>query len=174
MLRDPLLQDRYTRNLDDLIALADKEIHRTHWDHAYRELAWMYHHRFIVRNTYVARGDLVDAFREFQTSGGWKSSPRPPPRPLLLLANHPPAVHGKFSSRDHYRTCFDDDRGHLVTGGATSEGVEASLQEANLRWFILTRTGCFTRPRPRYGVFAPVFTPNGIAAFDAISIVALV
>src|SRR6185436_4470870 len=32
MLMDPLLQDRYARHLDGLIELAEKEIHRTHWD----------------------------------------------------------------------------------------------------------------------------------------------
>jgi 1,4-alpha-glucan branching enzyme len=40
------------------------------------------------------------------------------------------------------------------------------LQEANIRWFITDTHGVLhAHPRPRYGVFAPVFTPNGIAAF---------
>src|ERR1700734_1983656 len=42
MLADPLLQQRYERHLNNLIGLAEKEIHRTHWDNAFRELAWMY------------------------------------------------------------------------------------------------------------------------------------
>ncbi len=46
------------------------------------------------------------------------------------------------------------------------EGVETFLQEANIRWFILDTHGVLhARPRPRYGTFAPIFTPNGIAAF---------
>ena len=71
MLRDSLLQDRYTRHLEEMLALAEKEIHRTHWDHVHRELAWMYHHRFSsVRDTWLACGrDLVGAFREFQDLG---------------------------------------------------------------------------------------------------------
>ena len=32
MLLDPLLQRRYERHLNSLIDLAEKEIHRTHWD----------------------------------------------------------------------------------------------------------------------------------------------
>src|SRR2546426_2069920 len=31
MLLDPLLEDRYLRHLNELIGLAEKEIHRTHW-----------------------------------------------------------------------------------------------------------------------------------------------
>src|SRR5712692_5358274 len=55
MLLDPLLQDRYSRHLDGLIELSQKEIHRTHWDKAYHPLASMYHHRFVaLRETYHA------------------------------------------------------------------------------------------------------------------------
>src|SRR5215467_12955997 len=39
MLLDPLLRERYTRHLNELIELAEKEIHRTHWDRAFHELA---------------------------------------------------------------------------------------------------------------------------------------
>jgi 1,4-alpha-glucan branching enzyme len=46
------------------------------------------------------------------------------------------------------------------------EGVETVLQEAGIRWFATDTHGLLhARPRPRYGVFAPVFTPNGVAAF---------
>src|SRR6267154_5995330 len=64
MLLDPLLQDRYLRHLEALIELAEKEIHRTHWDKAFHPLAWMYHHRFNnTRNTWLAYGrNVVGAF----------------------------------------------------------------------------------------------------------------
>jgi 1,4-alpha-glucan branching enzyme len=40
------------------------------------------------------------------------------------------------------------------------------LQEANLRWFVTDTHGILhAKPRPRYGTFAPIFTPNGVAAF---------
>ena len=40
------------------------------------------------------------------------------------------------------------------------------MQEANIRWFILDTHGILhAKPRPRYGTFAPIFTPNGVAAF---------
>ena len=46
------------------------------------------------------------------------------------------------------------------------DSPEEVLQEANLRWFVTDTHGILhARPRPRYGVFAPIFTPNGIAAF---------
>ena len=61
MLLDPLLRARYERHLNGLIDLAEKEIHRTHWDRAFRELAWMYHHKFsLARETWrYYEGNLV-------------------------------------------------------------------------------------------------------------------
>ena len=57
--------------LNNLIELADKETHRTHWEPPFQELAWMYHKRFIAaRETYLAcNRDLVGAFRRLQDLG---------------------------------------------------------------------------------------------------------
>jgi 1,4-alpha-glucan branching enzyme len=171
MLRDPLLQDRYQQHLKGLIELAEKEIHRTHWDRAYHELAWMYHHRFTAtRDTYFACGrDLVAAFKKFQDLGKLEIITTAATHALLpLLAGHPPSIRAQILiARDHYRTCFGrDPRGIWLPECAYSEGIEVVLQEADLRWFITDTHGILNaRPRPRYGVFAPIYTPNGIAAF---------
>src|SRR5437762_655584 len=71
MLLDPLLQERYLRQLNGLIELAEKETHRTRWETAYRPLAEMYRQRFSrIRDTYLAYGrNLVGAFRKFQENG---------------------------------------------------------------------------------------------------------
>ena len=71
MLLDPLLRGRYAKNLDGLIDLAEKEIHRTHWDRAFRNLAWMYHHKFCqARETWRHYdGNLISAFRQHQDEG---------------------------------------------------------------------------------------------------------
>src|SRR5712692_7863351 len=45
MLADPLLQGRYVRHIDNLIALAAKEVERTRWQPEFHPLAHMYHHR---------------------------------------------------------------------------------------------------------------------------------
>jgi len=171
MLLDPLLQRRYERHLNGLIDLAEKEIHRTHWDRAYRELAWMYHHRFTtIRDSWDShRGDLVAAFRKFQDEGRIEIITTAATHGLLpLLANHPPSVRAQIlTARDHYRSCFGrDPRGIWLPECAYVAGVETFLQEANIRWFILDTHGVLhARPRPRFGTFAPIYTPNGIAAF---------
>jgi 1,4-alpha-glucan branching enzyme len=171
MLLDPLLQDRYERHLTGLIELAEKETHRTQWQPDYRPLAEMYLRRFLgTRDTYFSCGrNLVGAFRKFQDLGALEIITCAATHALLpLLANHPPSVRAQIlTARDHYRTCFGrDPRGIWLPECAYASGVEKVLQEANIRWFITDTHGVlYAHPRPRYGVFAPIFTPNGIAAF---------
>jgi 1,4-alpha-glucan branching enzyme len=171
MLLDPLLQDRYLRHLETLIELAEKEVHRTHWDQALQPLARMYHQRFLgVRETLLAYGrNLVGAFRKFQEQGKLEIITTAATHALLpLMADHPSSIRAQIlTARDHYRACFGcEPRGIWLPECAYVDGVENILQEANIRWFIIDTHGILhARPRPRYGVFAPIFTPNCIAVF---------
>jgi len=171
MLLDPLLQDRYVRHLQGLLELVEKELVRTHWDQAFQPLALMYRQRFnALRESYFAYGrNVVGAFRKFQEQGKLEIITSAATHALLpLLANHPPSIRAQILvARDHYRRCFGcDPRGIWLPECAYVDGVETVLQEANIRWFTIDTHGLLhARPRPRYGVFAPLFTPNGIAAF---------
>lgn len=171
MLLDPLLQDRYVRHLNELIELSEKELHRTHWDKPLNQLAQLYHNRFLgIRDTYFGyKKNLVAAFAGFQEAGRLEIITSAATHALLpLLANHPPSLRAQILvARDHYRSCFGrDPRGIWLPECAYVDGVENVLQEANIRWFITDTHGLLhANPRPRYGVFAPIFTPNGIAAF---------
>ncbi|HWD92712.1 MAG TPA: 1,4-alpha-glucan branching protein domain-containing protein [Verrucomicrobiae bacterium] len=171
MLLDPLLQGRYVRHLDTLIDLAEKELHRTHWDQPLNQLAQLYFRRLgEIRGTYfVHKKNLVAAFASFQEAGRLEIITSAATHALLpLLANHPPSLRAQvLVARDHYRSCFGrDPRGIWLPECAYVDGVETVLQEANIRWFITDTHGLLhANPRPRYGVFAPIFTPNGIAAF---------
>jgi hypothetical protein len=166
MLLDPMLQDRYTAHLDGLIQLAESEIHRTHWDAPYRELAWMYHRRFTsMRETYFDYGrNLVGAFRRFQDDGLLEIATCAATHALLpLLADDPPSLRAQiFVARDYHRACFGrDPRGIWLPECAFVEGIEKVLQEANIRWFVTETHGILhARPRPRYGVFAPSSRPT--------------
>lgn len=171
MLLDPLLQDRYERHLKGLIELAEKEVYRTQWEPEVRTLAEFYHRRFLgIRESWQAWDrNLVRAFRSLQERGLLEIITCAATHALLpLLASHPPSVRAQIlTARDHYRACFGcNPRGIWLPECAYADGIEAVLQEADIRWFITDTHGVLhARPRPRYGVFAPIFTPNGIAAF---------
>ena len=171
MLRDRLLQERTVRHLDGLIELAEREIHRTHWDRAFQPLAEMYHRRFAsLRQTYFSYGrDLVGAFRKLQEAGRLEIITTAATHAVLpLLADHPPSLRAQILvARDHYKGCFGiNPRGIWLPECAYTEAVDAALREAGIQWFIVETHGLlYARPRPRYSVFAPVITPSGLAAF---------
>src|SRR5947209_5471350 len=72
MLSDPLLQYRYVRHLDNLIALANKEVERTRWQPEFHGLALMYQSRFQrAREVFVNQygNNLLRGFRRFFEAG---------------------------------------------------------------------------------------------------------
>jgi len=171
MLRDPLLQDRCERHLNSLVTLAEKEINRTQWEKHFHSLAWMYHNRFtIARDAYLSiNRDLVAEFRKLQDDGQIDIITTAATHALLpMLAGHLPAVHGQIlTARDDYRDCFGRDPvGIWLPECAYVPGLETPIKKANLRWFVVDTHGLLhARPQARYGVFAPVFTNEGVAAF---------
>src|SRR2546422_606865 len=108
--------------------------------------------------------------RFLQPQPGRRVPKIPGPRPDRnhQLRGHPRvAAAARQSSTLRARRGFGRDaRGIWLPECAYAAGIGAVLQEANIRWFIMDTHGILhARPRPRYGVFAPVFTPEGIAAF---------
>jgi 1,4-alpha-glucan branching enzyme len=171
MLQDPLLQDRFARHLNELIELTEKELHRTHWEPQFQGLARLYNERLrALRDFYIGSGcDLVARFRTLQDAGGLEIITCAATHALLpLLVNYRQSLRAQILvARDHYRQCFGrDPRGIWLPECAYVEGIEQVLREAGLRWFILDTHGIIrARPRPRYAMFAPILTPEGVAAF---------
>ncbi|HSU57220.1 MAG TPA: DUF1957 domain-containing protein, partial [Candidatus Dormibacteraeota bacterium] len=171
MLLDPLLQKRYLRRLEEMLELAELEIHRTHWEKPFNELAIFYHKRFTTAHAYYTKhgSDLLGVFRRLQEAGRIEILTCAATHALLpLLASHPPSLRAQlFVARDHYRGCFGrDPKGIWLPECAYAEGVDQVLREAGLHWFITDTHGILhAKPRPRYAMFAPILTPNGVAAF---------
>jgi 1,4-alpha-glucan branching enzyme len=171
MFDDPLLRERYMRYLDGLIDLAEKETHRTLWDPTLNPLAHMYYERFkTLRDCYRSLdGDLIGAFRALQQLGKIEIITCAATHAVLpLLKNHPPSIRAQImAARDHYHRCFGcDPRGIWLPECAYSEEIEPALVEAKISWFIVETHGVlYADPRPRYGTYAPILTPNGLAVF---------
>jgi 1,4-alpha-glucan branching enzyme len=172
MLRDPMLQERYVRHIGRLIELAGKEIERTKWDPQLNPLAWNYHQQFQeARRAFCEthRRDLVTAFGRHQQTGRLEIITCAATHAFLpLMQDQPGAVRAQIlTARDHYRECFGcAPRGIWLPECAYFPGIETYLQEAEIRWFVLDTHGLlFANPRPLYNIYAPVYTPAGVAAF---------
>jgi len=171
MLRDPLLQARYLGHLERLIDLATLEVHRTACEPPFLELARFYLDRFrTTRECFLDHGrDLVAAFRALQDQGRIEIITTAATHAFLpLLAAHPPSIRGQIlTARDSYRECFGrSPRGIWLPECAYDPVLDGFLQEAGLRWFATDSHGILhATPQPRYSLYAPILTPNGLAVF---------
>jgi 1,4-alpha-glucan branching enzyme len=172
MLSDEMLQTRYTRHLENLLELADKEVHRTQNEAVeFHDVAKMY-----AKSMRASLGlwndrykrDLVAAFRELQEEGVIEI--------ITCGATHGflPLISTEESRRAqvnvavvNYKKHFGrQPRGIWLPECAYEPGVELLLKDAGIEYFISdTHAILYGDPRPRYGVHAPVFCPNGVAVF---------
>src|SRR5256714_10163453 len=171
MLRDELLQQRYLRHLDRLIALAQQELERNRHHRQLCQLAQFYGAFFRDARDFFHElsGDLVRAFRELQDAGFLEIIASAATHAFLpLLHGFPEAIRAQmFIGCDNYREMFGrEPAGFWLPECAYGPGLDSLLQEANIRWFVLDAHGLmFGRPRPRYALFAPYHTPAGPTAF---------
>ncbi|HEX3817954.1 MAG TPA: 1,4-alpha-glucan branching protein domain-containing protein [Chthoniobacterales bacterium] len=172
MLRDELLQQRYLRHLERLIGLAAQETGRNRHHPQLHSLAQFYRDFFAETRTFfqetLAR-DVVRAFRELQETGSLEIIASAATHGFLpLLKDFPEAQRAQIRiGCDSYREMFGrEPSGFWLPECGYSDGLDALLAEANIRWFVLDTHGLmFARPRPRFAIFAPCYTPAGPAFF---------
>ena len=172
MLADPLLQERYVRHIDHLIELSGKEIERTKHNQEVHPVAWMYHNWFRrARDIFVNQygNNLIAAFRRFQDLG----------KIDVITCG---STHGYFPNMEDNRVsvrgqvrnaCVLHENlfGRKPTGIWLPEcgyfpGDDKILKENGIRYFFTdTHAILHGSPRPKYGVFAPICCPSGVAAF---------
>lgn len=173
MLRDSLLQERYTRHLERTLALAGEELRRTEQDAALHEVVQLYHDRLSrAQLSWEQRWkrDLVTAFARLQERGVIEIITCAATHGFLpLVEPFPEGVRAQIRiARQHYREIFGrDPRGIWLPECAYFEGLESVLAQEDIRWFVLDSHGLmFGNPRPRYAIYAPIYTPAGPAAFS--------
>lgn len=172
MLADELLQKRYTRHLENLFELANKELGRTQKeDPGFYEAARMYVENLgasldLWNNRY--NRDLIKAFRELQEEGVIEVITCGATHGFLPLISTPEARRAQVQiAVANYRKHFGrGPRGIWLPECAYEPGIEDLLKEAGIEYFIGdTHAILYGDPRPRYGVHAPVVCPNGVAVF---------
>ena len=173
MFCDPLLQERYLKHINRLIELAHKEIERNAWQQEFHRLAVMYLNEFYSAREVFERyqRNLSLAFKRFQDLDRLE---------IITCA----ATHGYFPLMDihresvraqvkvavsHYESIFARrPKGIWLPECGYVPGHDEILKEAGLRYFFSDAHGVLHgTPRPKYGVFAPVYCKGtGVACFS--------
>ena len=171
MLTDPLLQQRYVRHIRKLIELSEKEIERTKDQPEFSPLANMY--RDLFRNALSLFEEkygrnLVTAFRKFQDLGKLEIITCGATHGFLPLMQNQKAVRAQIqvAVEQHKKHLGREPRGIWLPECGFYPGLDEILKQAGIKYFFTDSHGLFhATPRPKYGVYAPVYCPSGIAAF---------
>jgi 1,4-alpha-glucan branching enzyme len=172
MLADKLLQDRYTRHLENLLELAKKEEHRTRTeDMQFHDAARMYVDNLSASlnlwNDRYSR-NLINAFRELQDEGVVEIITCTATHGFMPLISTPEARRAQVSiAVANYKKHFGrQPRGIWLAECAYEPGIEELLKANGIEYFVAdTHAILYGDPRPRFGVHAPVVCPNGVAVF---------
>jgi 1,4-alpha-glucan branching enzyme len=172
MLQDHFLQSRYEKRLEKLIELAEKEVKRTEHNPEFHPLARFYQRRFQqVREAFLGRyrRNLVLAFRTLQERGKVEIVASAATHGYLpLLSANPQAVRTQIRvGIQHYEQVFGRRPGGFwLPECGYYPDVDQFLRDEGIRYTIVETHGV-TRadPRPKYGVYAPICSPGGVAVF---------
>jgi 1,4-alpha-glucan branching enzyme len=171
MLMDRLLQERYVRHMRKLIDLSRKEVIRTKFLGAINKSARRYLQLFQDILDYFLNHncDLVGIFSGFQNRGNLEIITCGATHGFLpFMQICPQAQKAQIQiAREHYQCCFGrPPRGIWLPECAYIRGVENILAENGISYFFTDAHGIlYGEPRPKYGIYSPVLTPAGVAAF---------
>ncbi len=172
MMSDELLQSRYEKHLEQLIELASREAERTRSDASFGPLASKYLEIFKASRDFFCgthRRDLTGAFKALWDSGRLEIITSAATHAYLPLSEiHPEAIRAQLRAAvlTHERILGRKPRGIWLPECGYFPGLDDLLKEEGLKFFVLDRHGIlFGRPRPKYGIFAPVVCCSGVAAF---------
>ena len=172
MLSDNLLQDRYLRHLNKMIEFTEKESTRLIFQPDFFKAA-KHNEDFFKKARYYYldkyNKNIVTGFKKFQDLGFLEIIPVTATHGFLpLMKDYPEAVNAQIEmAKIDYKRFFDKDpNGIWLAECAYFPGQDEYLAKHGIRYFFVDSHGIlFGEPRPSYGIYAPVYTKNGVAAF---------
>lgn len=170
MMSDELLLKRYQKHLNKLIDLAGKEVLRTKGTE-FEGLALMYLNKFEdIRKVFFThyKMNLLDAFRKFRDSGKVELITSCATHGYLPLMIKKESIKAQVSvAVDLFTRCFGSPpRGMWLPECGYTAGIDEILKAYGIQFFFTDTHGImFATPSPVNGVFAPLYTPAGVAAF---------
>ena len=172
MLLDPLLQARYLKHLDSLIELSYKEMERTRFEHQFHSLARMYNSNFLSARSLFEdkyKRNLALAFKSFQDMGKLEINTCGATHCFLPLEEiYRPVVRAQVRvAVSQYKKVFGRrPKGIWLPECGYQPGDDNILKEEGIKYFTVDTHGILHgSPRPKYGVFAPVYCKSGVAVF---------
>lgn len=171
MLDDEHLMEKYERYLDKLIELGEKEVIRTK-NSEYENIAKFYLYFFKETKEFFdgfLNKKVLNGYRYFYdknkleiiTCGATHGF-----LPLLSVNKQAVIAQIKVAVLSHQKHFNKAPKGIWLPECAYYDGLDEILKENQIEFFILDAHGIvYANPTPKYGVYAPIITPNKVAVF---------
>jgi 1,4-alpha-glucan branching enzyme len=171
MMSDELLIERFRKFLNLRIEFCKKELDRTK-NTPYYSSAAMYSNKLnrlkdLYENYYG--GNILNGFKKFQDMGKLEIITCCLTHGFLPLQIKKEAIYAqvKLATQDYKKHFGKSPRGIWLAECAYNPGDDEILRIAGIDYFFLETHGIlYGTPRPRYGVYAPVYCKSGVAAFS--------
>lgn len=172
MLNDRELREKYALHLEKQIKLANQEIERVKDDPVYRDVARFYYDRYhAIQNFYhgFLASNVLNGYRYFAKLGKLEIITCAATHGFLpLLSVNPKAVDVQIQIAviTHKKHFGVEPNGIWLPECAYYEGLDKVLSKYGIKFFFMDSHGLvYAKPTSRLGVFAPVYTPEGVAVF---------
>jgi len=171
MLEDELLQERYRDHLQKLIRLAEREQDRLAHDGHLKWLAGIYRDLFRQALDIYTEfdGRLCTPFRKLHERGVLELITTSATHGVLpLLAAQPKTVEAQVvTGLDYFESVFGfRPQGMWLPECGWAPGLDTLLRREGIRFFFVESHGVdHASVRPLHGVYTPIYTPAGVAAF---------
>ncbi len=169
MLVNKDLQEKYLNYLDSSIALAKKEIEKTKDENEKKlKMANYYFEKLNeIKKFYLeCNGNILSEFASFQEKGYLEIITCNATHGFLpLMLRYPEAVKAQIEIgvQTYENYMGKKPRGTWLAECAYVPGVDKFLSEAGLKFFFVDTHGLiYGDPTPKYGVYEPVITPEGV------------
>ncbi len=170
MMADSLLQDRCLNYINRRTELMEMEVNRTR-NMPFYETAILYREKFKqARHLFedVYKKNLVNAFRWLQDSGKVEIMTCAATHGFLphMATERARAAQIQVGCQNYEKHFGRPPRGIWLPECAYTPGLDIHLSSAGVHYFLQDTHGILNAsPRPVYGIFAPIVTPSGVAAF---------
>ena len=171
MLNDRLIQNNYQKHLENLIELSEKEVERTKNQPEFNRVAKMY--RYLFEESYYIfhekyDNNLLNGYKKMQEKGNLEIITSAATHGYLPLIYTPEAMNAQIKTGlDQHKDIFGKkaDGFWLPECGFTPE-LDPILADNKVKYTISSTHGVLhADPRPKYGVYAPIYTPQGVGIF---------
>lgn len=171
MLEDEYLNSRFLDHINNLIELCEKEIARTKENKELNDLSIFYYERFRSQLEIYKSYDnnLMNAFRKFDKQGYLEIITCSATHAFLpLFTTNPETIKAQLiTGIDSYtNTIGHKPQGIWLPECAYYYNIDYMLKQLGIKYFISeNKAVLYSSPRPQYGTYTPISTPNGVCAF---------